>query len=56
MMKIEMDDKENRRKLSLIEKIAIFLIVILVIVILLLFFNEQIASYIKDLMQWYQSG
>lgn len=56
MMEIVMDDKENKRRLSLIEKIAIFLIVILIIVILLLFFNEQIASYIQDLMQWYQSG
>ncbi|MBN1298588.1 MAG: hypothetical protein JW997_02760 [Actinobacteria bacterium] len=51
-----MKDNHEKRKLTLLEKIAIIIIVTLVILIVLLIFNRQLMQYFEALRTWYQSS
>ncbi len=46
----------KKRRLSVLEKLAIIIIVILVIAILLLIFNKEIQLYIEMFKDWYGSA
>lgn len=46
----------EKRKLTVLEKLAIVIIVILIVVILLLIFNEEIKDYYEAFRTWYESA
>jgi hypothetical protein len=47
---------EVRRKLSILEKLAIIIIVIIIIIILMLVFNRQLQQYYEAFKAWYMSA
>jgi hypothetical protein len=50
------DESPGKRKLSVLEKLAIIIIAILIVVILLLIFNKDIQQYFEAFRDWYESA
>lgn len=50
------EGKKEKRKLNILEKIAIVIIVVIIIIILLLVFSRQLQQYYDAFKAWYMSA
>jgi len=50
------EGKKEKRKLNVLEKIAIIIIVIIILIILMLVFNRQLQQYYDAFKAWYMSA